>query len=192
MKNRKLIVLSLALAACSFAAVPANAQELFKAVVAATKVTTNGSGGLSYSHYGNKQIIDAAAAGAGLTNSHGLHLVYNLTGDDLEVVMGTNNAVVSTPLTFAHSVSLSPTNQTLLERLAWVFVGTGTNAAGTLRDTEHFHFGVSNQITHFSLAGRLQYATPAAGTNEAAIYSGVLTAGPIGDADDDHGEGKGD
>jgi hypothetical protein len=185
MKKRKLIELSLALAVCGLGVVSLNAQELFSAVVATTKVTTNGSGGLSYSHYGNKQIIEEAAESAGLTNSHGLRVVYNRTADDLEVVAGTNNTVITTPLTFADSLSLARTNQTLLERLAWVFVGTGTNAAGTLRDTERAHFGPTNQLTHFSLIGRLQYAAPASGTNEGALYSGVLTAGPAFGPDND-------
>jgi hypothetical protein len=48
------------------------------------------------------------------------------------------------------------------------------------------HFGKSNQVTNFSLIGRLQFAVPAADTNEAAIYSGNIMAGPLVKALGDH------
>jgi hypothetical protein len=155
-------------------------------------VVTNSSGGLSYSHYGNRQILRAAADAAGLTNLFGLRLVYNKTNDTLEVVMGTNDVVIATPMTFNGGVSLSKTNDTVVERLAWVFLGTNGMAAGTLRATEHSHFGTSNELTRFTLIGRLQFANPAQGTNGATIYSGTISAASPshhhhGD-DDDQGE----
>lgn len=194
MKHLKLSVLAAALVLPSFGLSPANGQELFKAEVSTRSVATNGSGGLSYSHYGNRQIIADAAAAAGVTNLNGLRLVYNKTSDALEVVMGTNNTVVATPITFSGGVSLSKTNGTVVERLSWVFLGTNTVAAGTLRATEYSHFGTSNELTHFALIGQLQFAKPASGTNGASIYSGNISAGPSakhegrgGDGDDqDH------
>ena len=183
MKVSNLFILATALVLPCVSISLATAQELFNAQVNTRSVETNGTGGLTYAHYGNKQIIAAAAASSGITNLSGLHLVYNKTADDLEVVMGTNNAVVATPITFSGGVSLSKTNGTVVERLSWVFLGTNTVAAGTLRATEYSHFGTSNQLTHFSLIGQLQFAAPASGTNGATIYSGNISAGPFGRGD---------
>jgi len=176
MKNSKVLTFVAGVILTGFGVLSSDAQELFRAEVETTAVVTNSSGGFSYRHYGNRQILRAAADAAGLTNLFGLRLVYNQTADDLEVVMGTNNAVIATPLTFNDGTSLSKTNGTVVERLAWVFLGTNGTAAGTLRATEHFHFGASNEITHFALVGRLQFAKPADGTNAPAIYSGTISA----------------
>jgi hypothetical protein len=185
MKNSQILIVAAFLASSSLSIRSGYAQELFRAEVSTTRVTTNMTGGLSYKHYGNHQIIAAAAADAGLTNLNGLHLVYNRTGDDLEVVSGTNNTVIATRFTFNGGVSLSKTNNTVLERLTWVFLGTNTEASGTLRATEFSHFGTNDQLTAFALRGQLQFATPAAGTKGAAVYSGSLTAGRFGDRDRD-------
>lgn len=183
---KKVLMLAAGLVLSGSSVLCVSAQELFKAQVETTAVVTNGSGGLSYSHFGNRQILEAAADAAGLTNLSGLRLVYNHTADDLEVVMGTNNAVVATPLTFNGGVSLSTSNGMVVERLSWVFLGTNATAAGTLRATEHLHFGTSNEITHFALIGRLQFANSDGGTNGPAIYSGTISAvSPIGH----HGHG---
>ncbi|HEV2208424.1 MAG TPA: hypothetical protein VG167_06580 [Verrucomicrobiae bacterium] len=189
MKKLRIELLSLALVASGLLTASAPAQNLFNAVVATTRAMTNDTGGLSYSHYGNHEILRAAAASAGLTNLHGLRLVYNLTNDDLEVISGTNDMVLATPLTFVDNVSVARTNNTVIERLAWVFVGSDTNATGTLQATEYSHFNSSNQLTHFALTGRLQFATPASDTNAAAVYAGELNVGPFAapDHDDDHG-----
>ena len=66
MKHLKLSVLAAALVLPCFGLSTANGQELFKAEVSTRSVATNGSGGLSYSHYGNRQIIADAAAAAGV------------------------------------------------------------------------------------------------------------------------------
>ena len=176
MKNSKMITLVAGLLAAGFGVLSSDGQELFKAQVETTAVVTNSSGGLSYHHYGNRQILKAAADAAGLTNLFGLRLVYNQTDDNLQVVMGTNNVVIATPLTFNGGVSLSNTNDTVVERLAWVFLGNNGTAAGTLRATEHVHFGTSNEITHFALIGRLQFASSGDVTNGPAIYSGTISA----------------
>lgn len=173
---KKLLMLAAGLVLPGFAVFCGDAQELFKAQVETTAVETNGSGGLSYSHYGNRQILSAAADAAGLTNLVGLRLVYNQTADDLEVVMGTNNVVIATPITFNGGLSLSNSNGTVVERLSWVFLGTNATAAGTLRATEHLHFGTSNELTHFALIGRLQFANSDGGTNGPTIYSGTISA----------------
>lgn len=180
MKYTQTMMLAAALVAAGSGVWSGNAQELFRAQVQTIAVETNGSGGLSYSRYGNRQIIDAAALAAGITNPSGLRLVYNLTADKLQVVMGTNNTVVASPITFAEGVSLSKTNGTLVELLSWVFLGTNMTASGTLRATEHLHFGTSNELQNFQLTGQLQFATPAAGTNPAVVYSGSITAASFG------------
>ena len=176
MKNSKVLTFVAGVILTGFGVLSSDAQELFRAEVETTAVVTNSSGGFSYRHYGNRQILRAAADAAGLTNLFGLRLVYNQTADDLEVVMGTNNAVIATPLTFNDGTSLSNTNGTVVERLAWVFLGTNGTAAGTLRATEHLHFGTSNEITHFALIGRLQFASSGDATNGPAIYSGTISA----------------
>ena len=188
MKNSHLLNLAAALVSFALVASSGYGQDLFKAQVSSTCVSTNATGGLSYKRYGNHQIIAAAAAAAGLTNLNGLRLVYSLKGDDLEVVSGTNNTVIATPFTFSGGVSVSKTNNTVLERLSWVYLGTNTQASGTLRAKEVSHFGPTNTLTAFALQGQLQFATPAAGTNAAAVYSGSLIAGHFGDDEDDQGE----
>jgi len=198
MRNSQTFMLAAALVLPGFGVWSVSADDLFKAQVQTTAVVTNSSGGLSYSAYGNRQILKAAADAAGLTNLSGLRLVYNKTNDALEVVMGTNNMVVATPMTFNGGVSLSKTNDTVVERLAWVYLGTNGMAAGTLRATEHSRFGTSNELTEFSLVGRLQFANPAQGTNGATIYSGTISAaspshhhGHEGEGDNDQGENHG-
>ncbi len=176
MKDVKTVVLA-ALVSASPSGWSAHPQNLFNAEVRTTCVTTNSTGGLAHKHYGNRQIIAQAAAASGISNRMGLRLVFSRTADDLEVVSGTNNTVIATPFTFSGGVSLSKTNGTVTERLSWVFPGTNRVAAGTLRATEFSQFGTNNQLTGFALLGRLQFATPASGTNRAAIYSGRILAG---------------
>jgi hypothetical protein len=177
MKDSQLLILATVLGATCLGAGSVDAQDLFRAQVTAISVTTNDTGGLAYSRYGNHQIIAEAAASAGLTNLSGLRLVYNKAADNLQVVSGTNHTVIATPITFNGGVSLSKTNETVRERLAWVFVGTNTAAGGTLRATERSRFGTSNELTGFSLIGELQFALPTEGTNEAVIVSGNISAG---------------
>jgi hypothetical protein len=171
-----------------------NAQDLLSARVSTRCVMTNQTGGLSHSRYGNREIINQAADAAGITNRMGLRLVYNRTNDDLEVVMGTNHTVVATPITFSDAVSLSKTNGRVTERLAWVFLGTNAAPSGTLRATENSSFGTSNQLTHFSFHGQVQFAVSASTNEAAAIYAGSIFAGPMrsrghDDNEDDHDDG---
>lgn len=153
------------------------AQELYHVVVSTVSVETNASGGLSYEGFGNREIIRQVASDLGITNRTGMRLVYNRTADAVEVVRGTNNTVLATPMTFGGGVSLSKTNDRVRERLSFVFVNQNQQANGSLRATEHYVFGTSNQVTHFNLEGRLQFAVAANGTNAATIYSGNISAG---------------
>lgn len=175
--SKILVVAGVALATQCLVASSTMAQELYHVVVSAVRVETNGTGGLSYEGFGNRQIIRQAATDLGLTNLSGLQLVYDRTADAVEVVSGTNNTVVATPLAFSGGTSLSKTNDRVRERLSFVFVDKSTTADGSLRATEHYNFGPTNQVTHFELQGRLQYAVAANGTNAAEIVSGNISAG---------------
>ena len=149
MRNSQTFMLAAALVLPGFGAWSVSADDLFRAQVQTTAVVTNSSGGLSYSNYGNRQILKDAADAAGLTNLSGLRLVYNKTNDTLEVVMGTNDMVVATPMTFNGGVSLSKTNDTVVERLAWVYLGTNGMAAGNDTSGEagiDFNYGAAPNL----------------------------------------------
>ncbi len=166
------------------------AQELYPAFVNAVSISTNHAG-LVYQGFDNRDIIMNCAAEKGITNLAGLTLVYNRTGDELEVVSGTNHTLVCTPLTFQGGVSLSNTNHTKVERLAYVLLENSANQTGTLTATERFVYGPTNQILHFQLVGSLQVFQPAQGTNSAAIIRGSVVAGSLfgredGEGDQDH------
>ena len=190
-KSKMIVVLGLAAVLQCIGAPSGIAQELFPALLKVTCVSTNQNGEVVYSNMGNGDLIMQCAADEGLTNTEGLSLVFNLTADALQVVAGTNNAAVGTnhmivgtnqflictPLTFTNIVSLSGTNTNKIELLASVFVETNKVANGTLAATERFHFGSTNELTSFSLIGRIQYATLASDTNSTSICRGVLLAG---------------
>jgi hypothetical protein len=178
MKQFKVILGTLAfIGAQSLLLSAGQAQALYPALVNTVCVSSNAAGGLSYAFYGNRQIIKQCADEQGITNRMGLRLVYDRTADALEVVQGTNSTVICTPISFSGGVSLSKTNQTVTERLAFVFLENNTEANGSLRAREHYSLNSSNQLTHFSLTGQLQFAQPATDTNSAKIYSGSITAG---------------
>lgn len=186
-KSKILMAAGVAFVAQSLAVTPVRAQELYRADVHAVSVATNSSGGLSYHRYGNREIIQDCATEAGLTNLEGLQLVYDPMADALEVVSGTNQVVVCTPMMFSGGVALSKTNNTVEERISFVSLETNSVVNGTLRATERFKFGPTNQVTHFDLRGSLQFAQPADGTNPPVIYSGTLSAGNFG-RDEEPGE----
>ncbi len=176
-KSKMIVLAATACAAQWLTLTTAHADELYRAIVSAMRVETNSAGGLSYQLYGNSQIIRECALAQGLTNLSGLKLVYDRTADALEVV--SNTTVICTPLTFHGGVSLSKTNDTVTERLTFVFLDSNQEANGTLRARESsysFTFG-TNHITRYSLTGQLQFAAPASGTNPAKIYSGSIFAG---------------
>ncbi len=177
MKSTKVVVIAIA-AACALAygAQSASAQE-FPAFVSAVRISTNQDGVLVYRRINNGDIIRNCARAEGITNLMGLSLVYNRTADALEVIRGTNQTAICTPLKFSGGTWLLNSNQTRAERLTFVFVETNTVAGGTLAATERFRYGPTNQLTSFSLFGELQYTTPAHGTNPPAIYKGRLLAG---------------
>jgi len=165
--------------------------------VTAVCTSTNSSGGLSKDFMSNRDFIQDCAADMGLTNLTGLSLVYNRTNQALEVVSGTNRTLVCTALSFEGGLSITNTNNTRIEGLSFVFVGTNTMSSGTISTTERIRYGSTNQITSWSLVGQFQYAVPATGTNAAEICRGTLIAGsPLlrdRDEDDDRDhDGKGD
>lgn len=171
----KYLAASLAILGAQLVSAPiSSAANLFPVTVNAVSVSTNQSGNLAYRSFNNWTIIHATAAEQGITNLTGLSVVYNLDADNLEVVSGTNNTVLDTPLTFDGGVSLNNTNNTKVQRLANVYWETNQTASGTLLAGESISFGPTNQITSFSLAGQLQFALPGSGTNSPTIYYGYI------------------
>ncbi len=151
-----------------------SATNLFPVTVNAVGVSTNQDGNLAYSKFNNWTIIHAAAASQGITNLTGISLVYNLQADDIEVVSGTNNTVLGTPLSFDGGVSLGNTNATKVQRLANVYWQTNQTAGGTLLAGESIRYGATNQVISLNFAGQLQWAAPGSGTNGTTIYYGLI------------------
>ena len=178
MKMTKMLIVAAATAVSQLLTVhSANAQNTFRACVSAVAISTNEAGDLTYHKFGNGDLIRQCAAEQGVTNLMGLHVVYDLTTDAIEVVSGTNNTVLCSPLTFSGGVFLSNSNSTCSQRLSWVYWESGTTASGTLAASEHYQYGVSNQLTGFNLNGQLQFAVPGSGTNAPVIYRGRVVAG---------------
>lgn len=151
--------------------VPANVQL--------TCVTTNSSGNLVYQRVDTRSFIKQCASETGVTNLFGLSLVYNRSNSSLEVVSGTNHAVLCTPLSFGSGLALSNTNGTVVELQDFVFVESNTTASGLLTATERISPGTTNRPPIFSLIGSLNYTEPANGTNPPAICHGTLFAGSL-------------
>lgn len=177
MRKSSIFVFTVTMGALAWFDVPrAGAQEIYKAFVSEVCITTNSSGNLVYKPFGNFDFIRQCAQDNGITNLMGLSLVYNRTANALQVVRGTNHDLVCTPLSFSGGTSLSNSNGTKVETLEFVFVDSNTTAAGTFAATERSFLNSSNQLSAFSLNGRLQY-TASAGTNGPALYRGTVFAG---------------
>jgi hypothetical protein len=181
MKKSNLVILAVATVLFQWNGIQSGrAQQIyFPAELDAASVSPNAAGKLIYQALGNHELIRAAASAAGITNLASLALVYNQKADTLEVVNGTNDTLVSTPLTFATQVYLSNTNATEIQRLAWVYWGTNQAASGTLLAGEENLAAITNMTVkpaYFSLQGQLQFAVPASGTNAAVIYAGNVFA----------------
>lgn len=151
-----------------------NAQDLYHVNLNAIGISTNLDGRLVYKELDNRDLIRETASAQGLTNLTGLSLVYSLQGSDIEVVSGTNNTVLGTPLTFSGGVSLNNTNGTEGQVLEYVYWDTNSTASGTLAAGEWTRYGATNQITNFSLQGQLQFAVTDNGTNGPSIYLGNI------------------
>jgi hypothetical protein len=182
MKRNRIFVWMIAVSVSLGLGVPSGqAQEIYRAFVSQVCITSNASGGLVYTPFGNRDFIRKSAREQGVTNLAGLSLVFNRTANALQVVSGTNHVLLCTPLSFSGGQSLSNSNGTKVERLEFVFADGHTMADGTLKATERTFTGGwgTNQFSAFQLTGRLQYAVPAAGTNGPAIYSGSIFAGSL-------------
>jgi hypothetical protein len=191
MKMQKVSLVLAAAALSSLVATTSVAQtntNLFRARINVTCVSTNANGNLVYDRDNTSDFIEDFASGLGITNLTGFSLVYNLSNTTLQVVSGTNQTLIGTPLTFTNGLSLTNTNHTVVELQSNVRVGTNTAATGVLTATERFTFGTSNQLTSFSLIGRLSYIEPAVGTNPPAICRGTLLAGFVTHEDEDEDE----
>jgi len=191
MKIQNISILLAAAALSSVVATTSVAQtntNLFRARINITCVSTNASGNLVYDRDNTFEFIQDFASSLGLTNLTGFSLVYNASNTTLQVVSGTNQTLVGTPLTFTNGLSLTNTNHTVVELQSNVRVGTNAVASGVLTATERFTYGTSNQLTSFSLIGRLSYIEPASGTNPPAICRGTLLAGAVTGEDEDEDE----
>ena len=154
-----------------------NAQDLYHVNLNAIGISTNLDGKLVYKEFDNRDLVRETASAQGITNLTGLSLVYHVEGSDVEVVSGTNNTVIGTPLTFGGGISLNNTNGTEGQVLEYVYWDTNSVASGTLVAGERYHYGFTNQITDFRLQGQLQFALPDNGTNSPAIYIGHIEVG---------------
>lgn len=177
MKKDKWIITTAAVAAVLLTGVVSSrAQEFYPAFVNAFNISTNGNGELTYHHIKNRDIIHHCADEMGITNLEDLSLVYDRSADVLDVVSGTNQTVICTPLAFSGGTSLSDTNGTVTQRLAYVYYENGADANGTLLAREKL-CSTTNGVSYFRLQGQLQFAVPGDGTNMPAIYLGSMTAG---------------
>jgi len=158
-----------------------SAVNLFPVTVNAFGVSTNQDGNLTYSKFNNWTIIHATAASQGITNLTGISLVYNLQADDIEVVSGTNNTVLGTPLSFDGGISLNNTNETKIQRLANVYWQTNQTASGTLLVGESIRYGSTNQVIRLSFVGQLQFAASGSETNGPTIYYGLVQTSRSGE-----------
>lgn len=163
--------------------------NLFRANVELVCTTTNQSGNLVYERVGTSTFIRDCASEMGVTNLSGLSLVYNRSNTSLEVVSGTNHAVLCTPLSFNGGLAFSNTNNTVVELQTFVFVETNSVASGLLTATERIFPGRTNHPPSFSLIGQLDYTEPANGTNPPAICHGTLFVGSFGGFGDHDGSG---
>jgi hypothetical protein len=185
MKRHQLLIVTIAVAITqSLLTQTSQAQDAFRVLVNTVSISTNETGQLTRHQYGNREIIRDCAADHGITNLTGLSLVYDRSADAVQVVAGTNHTVICTPLTFSGGVSLSNSNATKTERLAFVFADSSQVANGTLAATEHLYYGSSNQLVWHSLKGRLQYAVPGNETNVSTIYNGIIVTSANSSRDD--------
>jgi len=202
MKLQNVSLLLAATALLSLLATTSVAQtntNLFRASINVTCVSTNANGNPVYDRDNTFEFIEDFASELGITNPTGFSLVFNTGNSTLQVVSGTNQTLVGVPLSFTNGLSITNTNHTVVEFQSNVRVGTNAAVSGVLTATERFTYGTSNQLTSFSLIGRLSYTEPAVGTNPPAICRGTLLVGFVTEEDEDednngnnghHGEGN--
>lgn len=151
-----------------------SAQNLYHVNLDTINISTNQDGRLVYKQFDSRDLIRETASEQGITNLEGLSLTYDPTNGGVEVVSGTNDTVIGTPLTFSGGVSLVNTNGTKGQLLKYVYWDTNTVASGTLVAGETYCYGPTNQITDFNLQGQLQFAKLDGGTNGPSIYIGDI------------------
>ena len=166
-RNKPLVVVAVA-AVIGLSSVLSGHAQSYPAFLSAINISTNRNG-LTYHFFGNHDLINQCASELGVTN-RGLKLVYDRAADALHVV-DTNHTVLCTPLTFSGGLSLTNTNNTTVERLAFVFVETNLMSGGTLAATERIRYDTNGVVKVFSLTGKLDYS------NGGTIIRGSLTAG---------------
>src|ERR1043165_967959 len=119
MKRSRILLVSAATVLSFYAGLcSGSAQELFRALLSTTCVSSNADGTLVYKNTGDRDLIRSCAGEMGLTNFTGLSLMFNRASNSLEVVAGTNQTsvgtnhvivgtnqfLICTPLTFSNIV----------------------------------------------------------------------------------------
>ena len=144
--------------------------------VSADGVTKNDFGSLRGAFASNFDIIRKCAVDNGITDLRSLTLVYDRDADALEVVKRSDGTIICTPFTFAGGVSLPNASGTFRERLAFVYLDGGEEAAGTVRAGERTFYDPDGNLVRFSLAGKLQFAVTGEG-KRTRIYSAFFATG---------------
>ena len=174
------VLLALALAAAVQLAAPAAARasvtisQYYPASVFLSTVVTNAAGNLAYKELSNRDLLKAAAAFTGRTNTAGLSVVYNATQESVQVVSGTNYFVLTTPLAFADATYLANTNASETQRFGAVYYGGNTTATGTFVASELNTPAHGRRPASYDYEGQLQFTVT--DTNGTAIYVGTVSA----------------
>ena len=174
------LMLALALAAVVQLALPAGSRasvtinQYYPATVFLSSVSTNAAGNLAYKELSNRDLLKAAAAFTGRTNTAGLSVVYNATQESVQVVSGTNGFVLTTPLAFADSTCLATTNASQTQRFGAVYYGGNTTPTGTFVAAELTTPARGKRPATYAYANQLQFTVT--GTNGTAIYVGTVSA----------------
>lgn len=160
--------------------------DLYPAKINLVCISTNQGGDIVYQRFNTSAFVEEFATGEGITNLTDLSLVFNRSNASLQVISGTNQTLIGSPLGFAGGVSLANSNNTRVQLQTFVFLDGNSVASGLLSATERLTWGTSNQLTSFSLRGLLSYSFTN-GTNSPAICHGSLLVGSaiVRDDDDD-------
>ena len=154
-----------------------SSPNLYKVFISLDGVTTNDFGRLIRIFAGKSDIVSRCATQNSISNLNYLTLVYDRDADAVEVVIRTNGAVVCSPLAFSGGFALSNTNDTVRQRIAFVYTEGSADASGTIIANERFAYGTNGVVTGYSLNGKLQFAlTPT--DRSSKIFSGFVTTGP--------------
>ena len=137
----------------------ASAQQRFRLTFQAVCRVNDSSGRVTTARLSSRDLIQRCAAGAGITNSRSLELVYNLgaffNGDSIEVV-NTNGNLICQPFRLLFGSGVTNSDGTLIERLAFVYNDQQSDPVGSATITERTTAGRGGS-TRFVLQGKIQF-----------------------------------